>query len=44
MHPANNNNPAFRVVVAGAGIGGLFAAETLQRAGIAFTIYEKARE
>ena len=30
----------FRVVVAGAGIAGLFMAEKLKRAGIDFTIYE----
>ena len=34
----------FRVVVAGAGIAGLFMAEKLKRAGIDFTIYEKAGE
>jgi cation diffusion facilitator CzcD-associated flavoprotein CzcO len=34
----------FRVVVAGAGVSGLFMAETLKRAGIDFTIYEKAGE
>ena len=34
----------FRVVVAGAGVAGLFMAETLRRAGIDFTVYEKAGE
>src|ERR1700723_1338774 len=34
----------FRVVVAGAGGAGLFMAETLKRAGIDFTVYEKAGE
>src|SRR6267142_2959407 len=34
----------FRVVVAGAGVSGLFMAETLKRAGIDFTVYEKAAE
>src|SRR4029077_1670715 len=34
----------FRVVVAGAGVSGLFMAETLKRAGIDFTVYEKASE
>src|SRR5215472_7876723 len=34
----------FRVVVAGAGVSGLFMAETLKRAGIAFIVYEKAGE
>jgi cation diffusion facilitator CzcD-associated flavoprotein CzcO len=34
----------FRVVVAGAGVAGLFMAETLKRAGIDFTVYEKASE
>ena len=34
----------FRVVVAGAGIAGLFMAEKLKRAGIDFVIYEKAGE
>ena len=33
-----------RVVVAGAGVSGLFMAETLKRAGIDFTVYEKAGE
>jgi cation diffusion facilitator CzcD-associated flavoprotein CzcO len=32
----------FRVVVAGAGVSGLFMAETLKRAKIDFTVYEKA--
>jgi cation diffusion facilitator CzcD-associated flavoprotein CzcO len=32
----------FRVVVAGAGVSGLFMAETLKQAGIDFTVYEKA--
>src|ERR1700735_1091635 len=32
----------FRVVVAGAGVAGLFMADTLKRAGIDFTVYEKA--
>src|SRR5215468_2643874 len=32
----------FRVVVAGAGVSGLFMAETLKCAGIDFTVYEKA--
>src|SRR6202030_3439548 len=32
----------FRVVVAGAGVSGLFMAETLKGAGIDFTVYEKA--
>ena len=32
----------FRVVVAGAGIAGLFMAEMLKRAGIDFVVYEKA--
>jgi cation diffusion facilitator CzcD-associated flavoprotein CzcO len=32
----------FRVVVAGAGVSGLFMAETLKRARIDFTVYEKA--
>lgn len=35
---------AFRVVVAGAGVAGLFMAEVLKRAGIDFTVYEKASE
>ena len=34
----------FRVVVAGAGVSGLFMAETLKRAGIDFSVYEKAGE
>jgi cation diffusion facilitator CzcD-associated flavoprotein CzcO len=34
----------FRVVVAGAGVSGLFMAETLKRARINFTVYEKAAE
>ena len=34
----------FRVVVAGAGVSGLFMAETLKRARIDFTVYEKASE
>jgi cation diffusion facilitator CzcD-associated flavoprotein CzcO len=34
----------FRVVVAGAGVSGLFMAETLRRARIDFTVYEKAGE
>jgi cation diffusion facilitator CzcD-associated flavoprotein CzcO len=34
----------FRVVVAGAGIGGLSMADRLKRAGIDFTVYEKADE
>jgi cation diffusion facilitator CzcD-associated flavoprotein CzcO len=34
----------FRVVVAGAGVSGLFMAETLKRAGIDFAVYEKAAE
>jgi cation diffusion facilitator CzcD-associated flavoprotein CzcO len=34
----------FRVVVAGAGIAGLFMAEKLTRAGIDFAVYEKAGE
>src|SRR3981081_1223312 len=34
----------FRVVVVGAGVAGLFMAETLNRAGIDFTVYEKAGE
>jgi cation diffusion facilitator CzcD-associated flavoprotein CzcO len=34
----------FRVVVVGAGISGLFMAEKLKRAGIDFTVYEKADE
>ena len=34
----------FRVVVAGAGVSGLFMAETLKGAGIDFTVYEKAGE
>lgn len=32
----------FRVVVVGAGVAGLFMAETLKRAGIDFVVYEKA--
>src|ERR1700754_1766747 len=34
----------FRVVVAGAGVSGPFMAETLKRARIDFTVYEKADE
>ena len=34
----------FRVIVVGAGISGLFMAEKLKRAGIDFTVYEKADE
>jgi cation diffusion facilitator CzcD-associated flavoprotein CzcO len=34
----------FRVVAAGAGVSGLFMAESLKRAGIDFTVYEKASE
>src|SRR5580700_4393377 len=34
----------FRVVVAGAGVSGLFMAETLKRAGSDFAVYEKAGE
>src|SRR6202163_5154274 len=34
----------FRVVVVGAGVAGLFMAETLKRAGIDFAVYEKAGE
>jgi cation diffusion facilitator CzcD-associated flavoprotein CzcO len=37
-------DPGFRVVVAGAGVAGLFMAETLKRARIDFTVYEKAGE
>src|SRR5262249_59896715 len=37
-------DPGFRVVVAGGGVAGLFMAETLKRAGIDFTVYEKAGE
>src|SRR5437660_7838514 len=33
-----------RVVVVGAGVAGLYMAETLKRAGIDFTVYEKASE
>src|SRR3984893_2126617 len=36
--------PEFKVVVAGAGIAGLFMAEKLKRARIDFTVYEKADE
>jgi cation diffusion facilitator CzcD-associated flavoprotein CzcO len=32
----------FRVVVAGAGVSGLFMAETLKRARIDFAVYERA--
>jgi flavin-dependent dehydrogenase len=31
----------FRVVVAGAGVSGLFMAETLKRAGSDFAVYER---
>src|SRR5574337_859252 len=34
----------FRVVVAGGGVSVLFMTETLKRAGIDFTVYEKAGE
>jgi cation diffusion facilitator CzcD-associated flavoprotein CzcO len=34
----------FRVVVAGAGVSGLFMAETLKRAGVDFSVYEKASD
>src|SRR5438874_13691289 len=34
----------FRVVVVGAGVAGLFMAETLKRARVDFTVYEKAGE
>src|SRR3954453_12305298 len=34
----------FRVVVAGAGVSGLFMAEALKRARMDFTVYEKADE
>src|SRR6201984_3181371 len=34
----------FRAVVAGAGVSGLFMAETLKRTGIDFTVYERASE
>src|SRR5579862_6476766 len=34
----------FRLVVAGAGVAGLFMAETLKQAGIDFVVYEKAGE
>jgi len=34
----------FQVAIAGAGIAGLFMAEMLKRAGIPFTVYEKADE
>src|SRR6201988_134714 len=34
----------FQVIVAGAGVSGLFMAETLKGAGIDFTVYEKAGE
>src|SRR5438552_18967527 len=34
----------FRVVVAGAGVSGLFMAETLKRARIDFTVYEKSAD
>src|ERR1700761_3400552 len=34
----------FRVIVAGAGVSGLFMAERLKQAGIDFTVYEKADE
>ena len=37
-------NQEFRVVVAGAGVSGLFMAEVLKRARIDFTVYEKASE
>ena len=36
--------PEFKVVVAGAGIAGLFMAEKLKRAGIDFTVFEKSDE
>ena len=36
------NDRKFRVVVAGAGVSGLFMAETLKRARIDFAVYEKA--
>src|SRR5215469_2428034 len=36
--------PGFRVVVAGAGVAGLFMAETLKHAQIDFTVYEKAAD
>ena len=39
-----SNERKFRVVVAGAGIAGLFMAEKLKRTGIDFTVYEKADE
>ena len=41
--PSASASP-FRVVIVGAGISGLYMAETLKRAGIDFTIYEKADE
>ena len=34
----------YRVIVAGAGMAGLYLAESLNRAGIAYTIFEKAHE
>jgi cation diffusion facilitator CzcD-associated flavoprotein CzcO len=34
----------FRVVVAGAGVSGLFMAKTLKRSRIDFTVHEKAGE
>lgn len=36
--------PAFRAAIIGAGISGLFMAERLLRAGIPFTVYEKASD
>ncbi len=35
---------SFKVVVVGAGIGGLFMADVLKRAGIDFVVFEKAKE
>ena len=39
-----NGKRGFRVVVVGAGISGLYMAETLKRAGIDFTVYEREGE
>ena len=38
------NQRKFKVVIAGAGMAGLFMAEKLKRAGIDFTVYEKSNE
>jgi cation diffusion facilitator CzcD-associated flavoprotein CzcO len=44
MEACTVSDRAFRVVIVGAGISGLFMAEKLKRTGIDFSVYEKADE